>query len=713
MRRFKQATHLAIVLSILSGAIVPTKSDAVEPAADSRVIVARVVDDAGKTQSDVAVSLFDYDEDWRYWRKLERDARTDATGVAKFDGLAKDQSYAVRAKTSDDRVGYREYVLTGDEQRHEAGVNVQRPIPTSVRVQDESGQPVSGAQFFRGEHTGSNGSFGLDWQTFASYDLTVGPSNRDGVLTLPPLPPGTLDLRVIHPNYAPCAVKNIRVGDDDVVATLRDGVKVTLRIETGGSEPPIDSVVIDFRSTFDNASTLIGRLPMPLADGIVRLTVAPGEYQWLRLTHPDFAVTPIYCQLFGRGPADKLEPFGLRPHDNEFTFRLKRKVKVRGRVLDEKAGQPVAGEFVEGELHAINVESPFARFAREWTHAGWGETNERGEYELDLAAGHARVSFLGQGKIAKIQYQELDVAPNGSTQVADILVSPMPKVRGLVYDQNGRPVPDVVVRFRGSTLTFEDPVITVDKGRFELAPSRIPEDWRTHERQPVQTIVAFHPTERIYAQTEVRLDDPDSLNDIRLRLEPENFESLITRFPGDLSPWQRGEMPEERRKELGAISLVGKPAPELDGAHWLNTESRLMSLADFRGKYVLLQFWTTWCGPCHADMASLRLLHDLYRDTSLVIIGIHDNSMPLAAIEADVAKERLKYPIVVDHPDGRILASYEAHGVSGYPSYMLIGPDGIVLIDDETVPGPTLRSFKLEIVRELLLSERSATSSNK
>jgi thiol-disulfide isomerase/thioredoxin len=211
---------------------------------------------------------------------------------------------------------------------------------------------------------------------------------------------------------------------------------------------------------------------------------------------------------------------------------------------------------------------------------------------------------------------------------------------------------------------------------------------------------------------EVRLDEVESLNNVVLQLEPQDFDSLIARFPSDLSPWQRGIMPADREAELAAISLRGKPAPELDGAHWLNTPKPAMSLADFRGKYVLLQFWTTWCGPCHADMPSLKILDTLYRD-QVVVIGVHDNSMPLAAIEADVAKEQLAYPIVVDHPDGRILARYKAHGLSGYPSYILVGPDGTVLQDDDTVAGPSLRSFKIEIIRQLLLDSNWEAPSTK
>jgi hypothetical protein len=65
---------------------------------------------------------------------------------------------------------------------------------------------------------------------------------------------------------------------------------------------------------------------------------------------------------------------------------------------------------------------------------------------------------------------------------------------------------------------------------------------------------------------------------------------------------------------------------------------------------------------------------------------------------------KLPFPVVVDHPDGRTLARYQAHGIAqSIPSYVLIGPDGTVLLDDRTIPHPTLRSYKIEIIRQFLL----------
>ena len=154
--------------------------------------------------------------------------------------------------------------------------------------------------------------------------------------------------------------------------------------------------------------------------------------------------------------------------------------------------------------------------------------------------------------------------------------------------------------------------------------------------------------------------------------------------------------------------MRGQAPPEIDSALWLNTDERTLKLADLRGKYVLLDFWFIGCGPCHADFPSVKLVHELYKDKGVVVIGVHNNSSPPEAVRKHVAKIGLPFPVAVDHPDGRTIARFEEHGVpAGYPDYVLISPEGKVLLDDRTIPHPTLRSYKLEIIRKLLLESQA------
>ena len=156
-----------------------------------------------------------------------------------------------------------------------------------------------------------------------------------------------------------------------------------------------------------------------------------------------------------------------------------------------------------------------------------------------------------------------------------------------------------------------------------------------------------------------------------------------------------------------AISLRGQAPPEIDSSLWLNTNDRTLKLDDLRGKYILLDFWFTGCGPCHGDFPSVKLVHELYKDRGVQVIGVHNNSSTPEAVREHVAKIGLPFPVAVDHPDGRTIARFEEHGVPhGYPDYMLISPEGKVLLDDRTIPHPSLRAYKLEIIRKLVLESQ-------
>jgi thiol-disulfide isomerase/thioredoxin len=681
------------------------------PSADVGNIVVHVISSAGTPEPDAAVSLFVFDRDWWTFKNMPRDATTDSTGVVRFNRLATDKSYLVRAKSHDGLVGYRECMPLYEKGQQDVELKVLRPATATIHVRNESGKPVRGASIWSISHTGPNGSVTFDPQTLIAAGLSSNSSDTAGDLPLPQLPGGKISVRLIHPDFAPVSLKDFAILKDargDV--TLTRGVKLTLHVKRQVNGPLVEGIMIYIQYVpYESPSTLSGQLPRLRPDGTTQLTVAPGKYTSLRLTDPDYVVTPEYLSLGGHGPGDEREYFEIGPGKDQFTFQLHRKVKVRSRVLDAATGKPISGVTVMGDLHSDENKGPFARFAREWAQAGFAETNERGEFEIDLAAGRASVSFASGHYGSPTRYR-IDVAADGPTVAPDILVKSAPKIRGVVQDQSGKPLAGAVVRFRGSELNNACSSIVTDlRGRFELSPPFIPTDWKTEEPRPTQTIVAFHPYEPLCAEVRIDLDESTSLESVVLRLKPQDYGTLVTGYPEELTPWERGIVPPDEKDHLAALSLVGKPAPELDGAAWLNTDKPKMSLADFRGKFVLLQFWTTWCGVCHWDMPRVKLVRDLYKDKGLVVIGVHDNSMPLEAIKEDAAKNGMSYPIVVDQPDGRILASYKGRGFQGFPSFILIGPDGRVVKDDQTVAGPDLFSFKTEIIRQFLMAPQAGT----
>ncbi len=140
----------------------------------------------------------------------------------------------------------------------------------------------------------------------------------------------------------------------------------------------------------------------------------------------------------------------------------------------------------------------------------------------------------------------------------------------------------------------------------------------------------------------------------------------------------------------------GQPAPELDGV--MGWKGKKVTLADLKGKYVLLEFWGFWCGPCVESMPVLIELHEKYADKGLAIIGVHldvDGDIDTAAklddkiagFRKDLWKGKdLPFPVALS--SGKIIGegdekshggAAEQYGVSGYPTTILIDRDGKVV----------------------------------
>jgi len=113
--------------------------------------------------------------------------------------------------------------------------------------------------------------------------------------------------------------------------------------------------------------------------------------------------------------------------------------------------------------------------------------------------------------------------------------------------------------------------------------------------------------------------------------------------------------------------------PDLD---WLNTD-RKYAIADLRGKFVLLDFWTYGCINCIHVIPELKRLEEKYPE--LIVIGVHSakfvNERESANIEEAILKYDLRHPVIVDSE----FKVWDAYSINAWPSFVLIAPDGEVL----------------------------------
>ena len=128
-------------------------------------------------------------------------------------------------------------------------------------------------------------------------------------------------------------------------------------------------------------------------------------------------------------------------------------------------------------------------------------------------------------------------------------------------------------------------------------------------------------------------------------------------------------------------AAVGEMAPAFD----IKTlDGKPLRLADLRGKFVLLDFWATWCGPCLEQEPHLKDVYDSFgKDDRFAIVSLSLDDKPQFPKD-HVEKHRLKW---VQGFLGQAASVTEQYGVASIPQIMLIGPNGKILAKDLGGPG--------------------------
>jgi len=138
-----------------------------------------------------------------------------------------------------------------------------------------------------------------------------------------------------------------------------------------------------------------------------------------------------------------------------------------------------------------------------------------------------------------------------------------------------------------------------------------------------------------------------------------------------LPPGQGPARPEKGR---------GPTAPEFVGiVQWLNSES--LTLADLRGKVVLVDFWTYSCINCLRTLPYLRDWHEKYAGKGLVIVGVHSSEFDFEKSEDNVrqavARERVTWPVAMDNN----FETWRAYRNRFWPHKFLLDKSGVVRYD--------------------------------
>ena len=119
---------------------------------------------------------------------------------------------------------------------------------------------------------------------------------------------------------------------------------------------------------------------------------------------------------------------------------------------------------------------------------------------------------------------------------------------------------------------------------------------------------------------------------------------------------------------------VGTRAPNFSAAT-LDTPPRKVSLANYRGRVVLVNVWATWCQPCRVEIPSIERLYRAYGPKGLNVLAVSvDDSGSQTAVRSFVHDMGMTFQVLYD-PAGKIEHAYQT---TGYPETVVIGKDGVI-----------------------------------
>jgi thiol-disulfide isomerase/thioredoxin len=173
---------------------------------------------------------------------------------------------------------------------------------------------------------------------------------------------------------------------------------------------------------------------------------------------------------------------------------------------------------------------------------------------------------------------------------------------------------------------------------------------------------------------------------LRFYLRSLSIDSLLMFYSRLAPPVKESEFGKFLKSKIDLLT-AGSPGAVVTNFSKKDINGTDISLTGFRGKYILLDFWASWCIPCRKNSPALRVLYSKYNKSGLEIIGVSDNDSSPDAWRQAVAQDSLPWWHVLRGLDPNKKRRNERNdsdinenfGISELPTYILINPEGIIM----------------------------------
>ena len=103
-------------------------------------------------------------------------------------------------------------------------------------------------------------------------------------------------------------------------------------------------------------------------------------------------------------------------------------------------------------------------------------------------------------------------------------------------------------------------------------------------------------------------------------------------------------------------------------------DGKSVTLSQYKGRVVVLNFWATWCGPCKIEIPGFVKLYQTYRGQGLVVLGVSIDD-PVSKLKPFAERLKINYPVLVGNGREDL---WKAYPMMGVPNTFIIGRDGKV-----------------------------------